>query len=97
MKQSEARIPKTYTLGKSTIEAIERIAERTHLSYSAVIDIAIEEMIQNSISEDGAVDLPASTSRPASRTSRRIRKITEPGTSKLDNIPGVRRGLKEAA
>ena len=79
-----------FSIKQETMQRIVKIAEQTHRTQGAVVDIAIEALAQIFISEDGAVDLPASQHVIRPRASARIRARKE----KIDAIPGLKRGLK---
>ncbi|CAG0964533.1 hypothetical protein ANRL4_00871 [Anaerolineae bacterium] len=81
------RLPKTYSLSKSTIKAIERIADKTYRSQSAVVDMAVALLAQNVFSSDGAIDLTPTAPTSQKRPQRPPRAINE--------IPGLRKGLNQ--
>ena len=87
-------IKANYSVKEETDKMVRDIAEKTYRTQGAVVDMAIANLAQTIFAEDGAVDLLTTPARPASRPSRRTRKITEP---QIDRIPGVRRGMSKEA
>jgi predicted transcriptional regulator len=53
--------PKTYSLETNTVEAIERLAEKTRRSQSAIIDLAVE--LYDKIMAQQLDDTPAAIMR----------------------------------
>lgn len=73
---------KTFSLRDETIKTIYHLAKKTVRTQGSIIDIAIAELAQKATAEDGAIDLPVSSSPPARKSRAKA----------PDRISGVRKG-----
>ena len=101
MQENDQATQESFSIYNRHRAIIQRVKDaRRSDNKSAALQFILDDWEENQrlIEQADFSDTPTTTTtpaRPASRPSRRIRKITEP---KLDNIPGVRRGMsKEAA